>query len=282
MKYAADFRADAREALRGRWPVAILTGFVASLIGAHIATSGGGSSNSNNDSTRAVVRDFQATEFWLQYRTLIITAIVLLVIWLIVTIVIGGAGKLGYATFNLKLVDNKDVALADLFSQFHRLGDGFCMNFLMGLYTLLWTLLFIIPGLIKTYSYAMTPYILAENPGMTATDAITESRRIMDGNKWRLFCLGFSFIGWGLLCAAPTLIALFIVSRIAIETQSLAVLLWVIPASIPSFIGSLFLTPYQEAAWAAFYRDVSGTIVAPNAALPESSEFWEENSNGAI
>ena len=282
MKYAADFRADAREALRGRWPVAILTGFVASLIGAHIATSGGGSSNSNNDSTRAVVRDFQATEFWLQYRTLIITAIVLLVIWLIVTIVIGGAGKLGYATFNLKLVDNKDVALADLFSQFHRLGDGFCMNFLMGLYTLLWTLLFIIPGLIKTYSYAMTPYILAENPGMTATDAITESRRIMDGNKWRLCCLGFSFIGWGLLCAAPTLIALFIVSRIAIETQSLAVLLWIIPASIPSFIGSLFLTPYQEAAWAAFYRDVSGTIVAPNAALPKSREIWEENSNGAI
>ena len=282
MKYAADFRADAREALRGRWPIAILTGFVASLIGANIATGGGGSSNSNNDSSGAVIRDFQATEFWLQYRTLIIAAIVLLVIWVIITIVIGGAGKLGYATFNLKLLDNKDVALSDLFSQFHRLGDGFCMNFLMGLYTLLWTLLFIIPGLIKTYSYAMTPYILAENPGMTATDAITESRRIMDGNKWRLFCLGFSFIGWGLLCAAPTLIALFIVSRIAIETQSLAVLLWIIPASIPSFIGSLFLTPYQEAAWAAFYRDVSGTIVAPNAALPESSEIWEENSNGAI
>ena len=282
MKYAADFRADARDALRGRWPIAILTGFIASLIGANIATSGGGSSNSNNDSSGAVIRDFQATEFWLQYRTLVITAIVILVIWVIITIVIGGAGKLGYATFNLKLVDNKDVALADLFSQFHRLGDGFCMNFLMGLYTLLWTLLFIIPGLIKTYSYAMTPYILAENPGMTATDAITESRRIMDGNKWRLFCLGFSFIGWGLLCAAPTLIALFIVSRIAIETQSLAALLWIIPASIPSFIGSLFLTPYQEAAWAAFYRDVSGTIVAPNAALPESREIWEENSNGAI
>ena len=274
MKYAADFRADARDALRGRWPVAILTGFVASLIGANIATGGGGSSNNNNDSTGAVIRDFQATEFWLQFRTLIIAAIVVLVIWLIITIVIGGAGKLGYATFNLKLVDNKDVALADLFSQFHRLGDGFCMNFLMGLYTLLWTLLFIIPGLIKTYSYAMTPYILAENPGMTATDAITESRRIMDGNKWRLFCLGFSFIGWGLLCAAPALIALGIVSGIAVETQSLAVFLWLVPASIPSFIGSLFLTPYQEAAYAAFYRDVSGTAVVPDPALPESNPEW--------
>lgn len=72
-------------------------------------------------------------------------------IWLIITIVIGGAGKLGYAIFNLKLVDNKEVEFKDLFSQFHRLGDGFCMNFLMGLYTVLWTLLLIIPGLIKKH-----------------------------------------------------------------------------------------------------------------------------------
>ena len=180
MKYAADFRTEARDALRGRWPIAILTGFVASLIGAGIATGGGGgSSNSDSDSTGILIQEFQATEFWLQFRAIIIALLAALVIWLIITIIIGGAGKLGYAIFNLKLVDNKEVEFKDLFSQFHRLGDGFCMNFLMGLYTLLWTLLFIIPGLIKTYSYAMTPYILAENPGMTATEAITESRRIM-------------------------------------------------------------------------------------------------------
>ena len=270
MKYAADFRAEARDALRGRWPIAILTGFVASLIGASIATSGGGSSNNNSDSTRSVIQEFQLTEFWLQYRTIIIAVIVVLVIWLIVTIVIGGAGKLGYAIFNLKLVDNKDVDFKDLFSQFHRLGDGFCMNFLVGLYTVLWTLLFIIPGIIKGYSYAMTPYILAENPGMTATEAITESRRIMDGNKWRLFCLGFSFIGWGLLCAAPALIATGILTGIAIRTQSLLSFLWIIPLSIPVSIGFLFLHPYQEAAWAAFYRDVSSTAVIPDPALPET------------
>ena len=63
MKYAADFRAEARDALRGRWPIAILTGFVASLIGASIATSGGGSSNNNSDSTRSVIQEFQLTEF---------------------------------------------------------------------------------------------------------------------------------------------------------------------------------------------------------------------------
>ena len=273
MKYAADFRTEARDALRGRWPIAVLTGFVASLIGANIATGGGGggTSNSDSDSTRMLIEEFTATEFWLQFRAVIIGLIVALVIWLIITIVIGGAGKLGYAIFNLKLVDNKEVEFKDLFSQFHRLGDGFCMNFLVGLYTVLWTLLFVIPGIIKTYSYAMTPYILAENPGMTATEAITESRRIMDGNKWRLFCLSFSFIGWALLCATPLLIALGILVGIAVRTMSLVTLLWIIPLSIPLSVGSLFLTPYQEATYAAFYRDISGTAAVPDPALPESS-----------
>ena len=269
MKYAADFRAEARDALRGRWLIAILTGFAASLIGAGIATSTGGSYNGNNDSTHAVIREFQMTQFWLQYRAIIIGAIIALGIWLIVTIVIGGAGKLGYAVFNLKLADHKEVEFKDLFSQFHRFGDGFCMNFLVGLYTLLWMLLFIIPGIIKSFSYAMTPYILAENPDMTATEAITESRRIMNGNKWRLCCLSISFIGWALLCAVPSLIATGIVTVIALGTMSLIPFLWLIPLSLPLSAGMLFLRPYQEAAWAAFYRDVSGTSVVPDPVLPE-------------
>ena len=261
MKYAEDFRAIAREALRGKWPTAVLTGFIASLMGACIATAGGGSSNSSdrNSSTKAIIQDFQVTQFWEKFGTLIMIGIVVLVVWLIVTLIIGGAGKLGYATFNLNLVDHKAASLSDLFSQFHRLSAGFCMNFLMGLYTILWMLLFIIPGVIKEFSYAMTPYILAEHPEMTANEAITRSREIMDGNKWRLFCLGFSFIGWSLLCSLPTLIALGAILGMAYRGQSLAVLFWLIPAGIPSFIGYLFLRPYQEAAYAAFYRDVSGT-----------------------
>ena len=271
MKYAADFRAEARDALRSRWLVAILTGFVASLIGACVATSGGGgSSSSSRDSANTLFQEFQVTDFWLQYRAIIIAAIIALVIWIIVTIVIGGAGKLGYAIFNLKLVDKKDAEFKDLFSQFHRFGEGFCMNFLVGLYTLLWMLLFIIPGIIKNLSYAMTPYILAENPGMTVNEAITESRRIMDGNKWRLFCLSISFIGWGLLCAAPSLIATVIVSSIALSTLSVLPFLWLIPLTIPLSAGMLFLRPYEEAAWAAFYRDISATSVAPDPVLPES------------
>lgn len=261
MKCSRDFKAIALDALRGKWWVAVLTGFIASLMGACIATSGGGNSNSNSSergSHAAIIQDFRAAQFWEHFGMLITIGIVLIVVWFLITIVISGAGKLGYATFNLKLVDHKDASLSDLFSQFHRLGTGFCMNFLQALYLFLWSLL-IIPGIIKGYSYAMTPYILAEHPELGANEAITRSREIMDGNKWRLFCLGFSFIGWGLLCALPTLLTLGAIAGIAYRTQSLAVFLWLIPAGIPSFIGYLFLRPYQEAAYAAFYRDVSGT-----------------------
>ena len=262
MKYSDDFKSIALGALRGKWRTAVLTGFIASLMGACITSSGGGSSNSSsrNSSSQAIIQDFRATQFWENYGTLIMIGIALLVVWIIVTLVIGGAGKLGYATFNLNLVDHKDAALSDLFSQFHRLWDGFCMNFLTSLYLFLWSLL-IIPGIVKGYSYAMTPYIMAEHPELTANEAITRSREIMDGNKWRLFCLGFSFIGWSLLCALPTLLALGFIYGAIIRAESLTALLWLIPAGIPSFIGYLFLRPYQEAAHAAFYRDVSGTEV---------------------
>ena len=154
MKYAADFRGIARNALRGRWPVAVLTGFVASLIGAGIAsTSGGSSSNSSSRLSRGELNDFFQSALWHQIKPVVITLLVLVFIWSIIQIIIGGAGKLGYAKFNLNLVDNKDAVFSDLFSQFDRLGAGFCMNFLTGLYIVLWTLLFIIPGIIKSFSY---------------------------------------------------------------------------------------------------------------------------------
>jgi len=69
----------------------------------------------------------------------------------------------------------------------------------MYLFTFLWSLLFIIPGIIKAYSYAMTPYILADCPNVKAKDALKLSMRIMSGHKWELFVFHLSFIGWGLL-----------------------------------------------------------------------------------
>ena len=75
--------------------------------------------------------------------------------------------------------------------------------FLKNLFTSLWTLLFVIPGIVKHYEYLMIPYILAENPGMDRKEAFQISKRMMDGQKMETFILDLSFIGWILLSAIP-------------------------------------------------------------------------------
>lgn len=72
---------------------------------------------------------------------------------------------------------------------------------LKDIFVFLWSLLFIIPGIIKSLAYAMVPYILADDPSLSAREAITLSRKMMDGNKWRLFVLDLSFLGWNILSA---------------------------------------------------------------------------------
>lgn len=87
------------------------------------------------------------------------------------------------------------------------LGKGFAVNylnvvktmFLRQLFTALWTILFIIPGIIKSYEYRMIPYILAENPKMDSREAFRLSREMMKGQKWRSFVLDLSFLGWQIL-----------------------------------------------------------------------------------
>ena len=73
--------------------------------------------------------------------------------------------------------------------------------FFRDLYTVLWTLLLISPGIVKSYEYQMIPYLLAENPQMTKEQAFAESKRMMTGQKWRAFVLDLSFIGWNILSA---------------------------------------------------------------------------------
>ncbi|MBR2310422.1 MAG: DUF975 family protein [Oscillospiraceae bacterium] len=261
MKYAADFRAIARGALRGKWSTAVLTGFIAALIGATIGT---GSSSSVE-----LPEDWQTNPVFQPIFPLLLTLASFLTVYAIIVMIIGGAGKLGYATFNLNLVDGKPAALSDLFSQFYRFGDGFCMNLLVGLYTALWSLLFIIPGLIKIYSYSMTPYILAEHPEMSVNEAITESRRMMDGNKGRLFCLELSFIGWSLLILLPMFLLIPLVF-----IGAAGAILWLLLGTASAIVGGLFLRPYTEAARAAFYREVSGTEQAEAPATEEAYDNY--------
>ncbi len=241
MRYAKDFRRIARESLDGKWKISILVGLVAVLLG---AVDGMGPEIKLNMGTAgtSVSLDFLG-------KTMLSTGgdmnsglegllrigqtyiLIIGIIALIISLIIGSSVKVGYAKYNLNLNDNKEAQFENLFDYFRNWKTNITASLLKSLYTLLWTLLLIIPGIIASYSYAMTEYILADHPELYANEAIKKSKEMMDGNKWRLFCLEFSFIGWSFL------------------------------ASLTFGIGHLWLVPYKEAARAAFYRDISHTEV---------------------
>ncbi len=256
------YKQTALNALRGNWKTAVLAYFVASLLGAAVTSNSG--SFGYNFSADIPMEDMSAAfgqGFAIAFSVLAVVG----AIFAITTLIIGGAVRLGYASFNLNLIDRKDAKFGDLFSQMNRKWRGFCMNFFTGLYIFLWSLLFVIPGIVKSYAYAMTPYILAEHPEMSANDAIGESQFIMTGHKWKLFLLHLSFIGWGFLAALPPMIVLIpvFITQAPIEKMFAAILM-----AIPLTAGYLFLMPYIEAAQAAFYRD----ITAPKEPVPEIEE----------
>lgn len=214
---ASEIRRIARENLEGNWKISVTAAFVAALLGGLIA-----SSNININIDERIVAYIP------EWVIVLLSAVVTINGALnLPRIIIGGVVEIGYAQLLLKQYNRAEFEVKDLFSQFDRFGQGFLQHFLRGLYTFLWMLLFIIPGIVKSYSYAMTPFILAENPNMSAQEAITASKELMDGHKYELFCLDFSFIGWCLL---------------NIFTLG---------------FGSLFLNPYMNAAHAAFYKTIT-------------------------
>lgn len=223
----SEIRRQARENLRGHWGQAIGAAFIAGLLGGSITSSGGSASSSAGGSSGAAeLEAFQVLPpEIMQIATTILGVVGLLVL---VGFIIGGTIQLGYSVYLLKQYHRQETCIGDLFSQFFRFGTGFAQQFLVGLYTFLWALLFIIPGMVKVFSYAMTPFILADDPNLTANQAITRSRHLMNGHKWELFVLSLTFIGWEILGA------------------------------LTLGIGMLWVTPYKNAAYAAFYRQIAG------------------------
>lgn len=112
---------------------------------------------------------------------------------------LSAALSIGVSLIYLKLSHNESFEVGDVFEGCHIMGKAIWLQILTYLFTMLWSLLLIIPGIIKAYSYSMATYILAENQNMSANEAIKESMRIMDGHKMDLFILQLSFFGWGIL-----------------------------------------------------------------------------------
>lgn len=238
-KLAADFRKIARNSLQGKWMIAVLVGVVASILGGNQDIGSEFNLNIDVSSANASL-DFAGYPVFstsgglntnigalilgsLSY--VMIIALVVGILYFIFSSII----SVGYAKFNLNLVDEAECSFENLFSYFNNWKTIALTKFFQTLYIFLWALLFVFPGVIASFNYAMTGYILAENPEMTHKEALAASKEMMSGNRWRLFCLHFSFIGWDFVC-------LFTLG-----------------------LGHLLLTPYKQAAVAAFYREVSET-----------------------
>jgi len=113
--------------------------------------------------------------------------------------IIGGPLILGLTGYFLKKARGEQVELENLFDGFKLFSKSFLVYLLYIIFVTLWSFLLIIPGIIKSFSYSMAFFILKDNPEIGAMEAITRSKQMMAGNKWRLFCLCFSFIGWIIL-----------------------------------------------------------------------------------
>lgn len=233
----ADFKRIARDVLKGKWKIAVLVGLVATILGfieevrpkikLYISNTnvrlelGGQTIFSIGDRIDSGISTFLGGNF----TFILITSL----IFVLFSYILGSCIMVGYAKFNLNLVDRLEVAWGNLFSYFSYWKTTALTKFLKMIYILLWSLLFVIPGIIAIFNYAMTEYILAENPEMSANEVINRSKQMMKGNRMRLFWLEISFIGWSILC-------------------------------ILTFgIGFLWLNPYKYAAETIFYREISGT-----------------------
>lgn len=165
MKRAKELRASAWEKKKGRWGMLALVCFLYSLIMAACA------------------------------------ALSYVVVGAIAVLLLSGPLMLGFTMVCLAVSRRQGTGLSKLFEGFSRFGDSLVLFLLIDIFIFLWSLLLVIPGIIKMYSYSMSWFVLHDRPDLTGNEARKRSMYLMKGHKWRLFCLDFSFIGWYLLSA---------------------------------------------------------------------------------
>ena len=178
--------------------------------------------DTNNRVVQFVTRKFNSPLF-------ILGSLVGIILVAILTLTVGYVLQVGQSRFFLHGFDG-DVNIKKIISPFN--SEEYVpivkTQFLRGLYTFLWSLLFIIPGIIKSYEYRFVPYILAENPLLSSDEVIHLSKRMTHGHKMDIFVLDLSFIGWYLL------------------------------GGLFFGIGAFFVDPYAEATNARLYTILSG------------------------
>lgn len=132
----------------------------------------------------------------------------------------------GFCSFALNVSRNMPAGYGDLFDGFGIFFKCFFLQLVMGIFVFLWSLLFVIPGIVASYRYSLAVYVLLDDPDKGIMQCIRESKSLTKGYKWQLFMLDLSFIGWWILCLVP-------------------------------FV-SIYVKPYYEVSKANYYRVISG------------------------
>ena len=114
-------------------------------------------------------------------------------------IIFGGMFTYSFAEISRKVHYREELVTLDLFYGLKKFLRAFCLNLLGCIKVFLWTLLFVVPGIMKSYAYVMAVYISNENPDLSANECLKRSEKMMDGLKWEYFSLMFRYIGWILL-----------------------------------------------------------------------------------
>jgi uncharacterized membrane protein len=152
-------------------------------------------------------------------------------------LIVGGPILFGFSILYLNIIRKGLVEFSQIFSGFREFKRSFKLYVYMNIFVLLWSILLIIPGVIASFSYALSFFIIADDPKIDAIEALRISKKMMKGRKWKLFCLMLRFLGWTLLSLVLTL-----------------------------GIGLLWVFPYMLAAFAHFYEDAKASeqLVKPN------------------
>lgn len=242
MMTRAELKSRAREALKKYYWWAVLACLLAGLLG-------GGGENSirvgNSFGTQGVTLSQIANisdnglNGFVAFLAVLAVVMVIFIIALVISLLwgtfVGNPVRVGSCTFFMESKRQQNSAgIGKLFWAFEggRYKNIVAVMFMRWLYITLWSFLFIIPGVIKEYEYYLVPYILNDSPEIHYKDALRLSKDMMNGNKWRLFVLDLSFIGWTIL------------------------------AMLCCGVGSVFLTPYIEATHLEFYEDVRNQYLA--------------------
>ncbi len=254
-----------RNALAGKWKTSIIAVCIYILVlqlpvavfdalfGRNI-----GSIMTNNGYTYGMDADFYANFYNNMPQTSILSSVYVLLI--------AGAMQLGLTLFFLATFRKHDVQPVDMFLGFEKFGKALGLYLYMSLFIFLWTLLFIVPGIIAAFRYSQAFFVLADDPDKGIRQCMDESKAMMKGNKGKYFLLSLSFIGWGLLSTIPAGIVESIGSTVSDNSFVIALF---------SIIGALFVAPliaYMYSTFSGFYEILAGHLIKETMPVPVTAE----------